>query len=176
MDTLNTAFNFTAADADGVVLGEHVIRVVMLDGAPWFVAVDVCRVLGITAPSYAYQRLPTDALRKVDRTTLGLTQGAPMVVISESGLYALVMRSDKPAAGPFQEWVTREVLPAIRRTGGYRLAGVAPEAVKEDTVDAIPDVGSVMRQLVANNTQATELIISNIPSKGIVPLEELIFI
>ncbi|CAO4194256.1 BRO-N domain-containing protein [Methylorubrum extorquens] len=76
-----------------------------------------------------------------------------MVLISESGLYKLVMRSDKPAAGPFQEWVTREVLPAIRRSGGYRLAGTAPEAVEEGAVAEMPDVGGVMAELRAMRTE-----------------------
>lgn len=63
-----------------------------------------------------------------------------MVAVSESGFYKLVLRSDKPEARAFQEWVTREVLPAIRRTGGYRLQGVAPESVEEGTVtDRISD-------------------------------------
>lgn len=56
-----------------------------------------------------------------------------MCLLSEAALYALIMRSDKPAAAPFQAWVAGEVLPAIRLSGGYRLAGTAPEAVEEDT-------------------------------------------
>lgn len=67
-----------------------------------------------------------------------------MVAVSESGFYKLVMRSDKPEARAFQEWVTREVLPAIRKTGGYRLQGVALEAVQEGTVSEMPEVAGVM--------------------------------
>ena len=141
MDTLDiTAFEFSSSTAEGTDFDAQRIRVLVLDGAPWFVAADACKVLGITAPTYAYRRLAEDEVRRADRTSLGLPQGAPMVLISESGLYKLVMRSDAPAAGPFQEWVTREVLPAIRRSGGYRLAGTAPEAVEEGTVAEMPDV------------------------------------
>jgi hypothetical protein len=104
-----------------------------------------CRVLGISQPSVAYRRLPEGSIRFEPRTILGLTTGGkPMCLLSEAALYALIMRSDKPAAAPFQLWVTGEVLPAIRRTGGYRLAGTAPEAVEEGTVAKMPDVGGVM--------------------------------
>ncbi|XYD05295.1 BRO family protein [Methylorubrum populi] len=82
----------------------------------------------------------------VNRTDLALPAGRPMVAVSESGFFKLVLRSDKPEALAFQEWVTREVLPAIRRSGGYRLAGTAPEAVEEGTVAEMPDVGGVMAQ------------------------------
>jgi prophage antirepressor-like protein len=60
-------------------------------------------------------------------------RGAPSTnVISESGLSKLIMRSDKPEAVAFQDWVTREVLPAIRKTGGYMLAGADKEAIHEE--------------------------------------------
>jgi len=94
---------------------EQAVRVVMRDDDPWFVAADVCRVLEIVNTSQAVQRLD------VDEVTLCQTEGShrEMNVVSESGLYALVLRSDKPAAKRFRKWITAEVLPAIRKHGRY---------------------------------------------------------
>ena len=64
-----------------------------------------------------YGRLSDDEKTYSSRTALGLNPGKPMVLISESGLYKLVMRSGKPEAKKFQDWVTRDVLPVIRKDG-----------------------------------------------------------
>ncbi|WP_375276186.1 BRO-N domain-containing protein [Methylorubrum thiocyanatum] len=98
-------------------------------------------------PGRYVSRLADDERRYIARTSLALPAGKPMVAVSESGFFKLVLRSDKHEALAFQEWVTREVLPAIRHTGGYRLAGKAPEAVEEGTVAEMPDVGGVMAEL-----------------------------
>ncbi|MBS7705189.1 BRO-N domain-containing protein [Chelatococcus asaccharovorans] len=66
--------------------------------------------------------------------------GKPAVLGSESGLYKLIMRSDKPEARAFQDWVTREVLPAIRKTGSYVLQGADRSTVAESSVSEMPDV------------------------------------
>lgn len=93
------------------------VRTVRKDGAPWFVLKDVCGVLGIANDRNISARLDTDekGVHLVD--TLGGVQ--EMTCISESGLYNVILRSDKPEAKPFRKWVTSEVLPAIRRSGGY---------------------------------------------------------
>lgn len=93
------------------------VRTVRKDGTPWFVLKDVCGVLGIANDRNISARLDTDekGVHLVD--TLGGSQ--EMTVISESGLYNVILRSDKPEAKPFRKWVTAEVLPAIRRSGGY---------------------------------------------------------
>lgn len=97
------------------------IRVVTIEGQPWFLGSDILRVLyGATdGKGHLYGRLGEDEVRKVNRISLGFTGGKPMAVLSESGLYKLIMRSDKPQARAFQDWVTREVLPSIRKTGAY---------------------------------------------------------
>ncbi|MFL1524281.1 Bro-N domain-containing protein [Pseudomonas sp. O230] len=100
------------------------VRVIEQDGQPWFVAGDVCECLGLFAAvnrSYQnhYRRLAPDEL---SIATVELANGLTMrksKLISESGLYKLVMRSRKPEAKAFQEWVTRVVLPAIRKDGAY---------------------------------------------------------
>jgi len=78
-----------------------------------------CLGLPVSGASGAhYRKLGPDEQRKVDRIHLGLRPGRPMTVVSESGLYKLIMRSDKPQARAFQDWIARDVLPAIRKTGG----------------------------------------------------------
>ena len=90
------------------------------DGQPWFVAKDICDSLGIGKYRDALSRLDDDERGSV----LVDTPGGPQTVgtVSEAGFYKLVMRSRKPEAKAFQRWVTHEVLPAIRRTGGYMVA------------------------------------------------------
>ena len=91
------------------------VRVVEMGGEPWFVAKDVCAVLGIKNPSQAMGRLDEDEV------TLYKIEGShrPTNLVSESGLYGLVVRSNKPQAKQFRKWVTSEVLPSIRKTGQY---------------------------------------------------------
>lgn len=88
-----------------------------IDGNPWFVGVDCTMVLGLQ-PS-AYRQIDRSEQSKLPRTQLGLRSGPDMTILSESGLFKLVLRSDKPEAKPFQDWVTKVVLPAIRKDGAY---------------------------------------------------------
>ncbi len=92
------------------------VRSIVKSGEPWFVLSDVCRVLGLSNPSKVVQRLETD-----ERSNLKLGRQGLATIINESGLYAVILRSDKPQAKPFRKWVTSEVLPSIRQTGGYQI-------------------------------------------------------
>lgn len=103
------------------------VRVITRDDAPWFVLADVCRVLEIAEAHRAASRLDDDEKGRHTMTTPGGPQ--EMAVINESGLYSLTMTSRKDAARRFKKWVTAEVLPAIRRTGGYMTA--APDETPE---------------------------------------------
>ena len=125
---------------------ENLVRVVMIDGAPWWFATDVCRALGYANAPMAVSRLEDDERMLVERVgdlyalhippisenraqkENGDATGAgnTFVVISESGLYSLILTSRKPEAKVFKRWVTSEVLPSIRKTGGYRVHGDAP--------------------------------------------------
>ena len=96
------------------------IRVIMRCAEPWFVAKDACDCLEIVNASQACQTLDEDEKGIYKVYTLGGSQD--MMLISESGLYTLVMRSNKPEAKVFRKWVTSEVLPSIRKTGGYSVA------------------------------------------------------
>lgn len=97
---------------------ESAVRTVQKDGEPWFVLKDVCSVLGIGNSRMAADRLETDEVSQTDIIdALGRNQTA--TVINESGLYNVILRSDKPEAKPFRKWVTSEVLPSIRKHGAY---------------------------------------------------------
>ena len=93
------------------------VRVQMVSGEPWFVAKDVCQVLGIEKYRDAVARLDEDERESVLVDTLGGTQ--KMSAVSESGLYSLIFQSRKAEARNFRKWVTSEVLPSIRRKGYY---------------------------------------------------------
>src|SRR5882672_2735676 len=88
------------------------------DGTTWWVAADVCAVLGLSNPSKACERLRSD---ERDALTLSYTPGGPQetLLVNEPGLYRLIMRSRKKEAEAFQHWVFHEVLPQIRKTGSY---------------------------------------------------------
>ena len=90
------------------------IRTVMKDGEPIFCLVDICRALEISNPSKVAQRLDDD-----ERTKFELGRAGETNFITESGLYAVILRSDKPNAKKFRKWITSEVLPSIRKTGAY---------------------------------------------------------
>lgn len=104
--------------------GTEVRTITDADGNPWFVAKDVCAVLGIKNSSDALSSLDADEKGVATTDTLGGPQ--QVATVDESGLYALVFRSRKPEAQRFRKWVTREVLPEIRRTGTYAAQGAHP--------------------------------------------------
>ena len=95
------------------------VRTTVIGGEPWFVAADVCRALAIGNPSMALDRLDDD-----ERTLIsieGASNGKPVNGVNEPGLYSLVLGSRKPEAKAFKRWITHEVIPAIRKTGGYHV-------------------------------------------------------
>lgn len=100
------------------------IRTVTINNEPWFVAKDVCEILKHTNPTMAMQMLEDD-----ERTKLSLGRAGETNVINESGLYALIIKSNMPNAKKFRKWVTSEVLPSIRRTGTYNMPGTYKEAL-----------------------------------------------
>ena len=101
------------------------VRTVEVDGDTWFVAKDVCDILELTNSRMAVQELDEDEKGVSKTDTPGGVQD--MTIISEAGLYTLLMRSNKPEAKPFRRWVTHEVLPSIRKTGSYSI----PNASKQ---------------------------------------------
>lgn len=93
------------------------VRVVDVDGEPWFVAKDVCDCLDLTNTAQTISYLDDDEKGVTTNYTPGGKQ--EMSIISEAGLYSLILRSRKPEAKAFKRWVTHDILPSIRKTGGY---------------------------------------------------------
>lgn len=104
------------------------VRVLDRNGTPLWVHADVCAVLDLGSPHKAAERLDDDEKGRTIIPTLGGPQ--EMTVINESGLWSLVLTSRKPAAKRFKKWITSEVIPSIRKTGGYMVA--APEETPEE--------------------------------------------
>ena len=94
------------------------VRTLEKDGVVWWVLVDVCKVLGLSNSRVTASRLDSD---EVSQTYVVDARGRKQrtYIINESGLYSVLLRSDKPEAKPFKRWVTHEVLPSIRKTGQY---------------------------------------------------------
>ena len=101
------------------------IRTVTVNNEPMFCLADVCKALEIKNATDVAKRLEED---EVTRFNLG-SQSGETNFVNESGLYAVILRSDKPNARKFRKWVTSEVLPSIRRTGTYNLPGTYKEAL-----------------------------------------------
>lgn len=97
------------------------VRHVLIDGEPWFVLGDICAVLGVSNVGNVRTRIDQASIREADvPNAAGYLRQT--VMVNESGLYEVVIRSDKPDAVAFRRWITAEVLPAIRKTGGYSSA------------------------------------------------------
>lgn len=101
------------------------VRTIQKDGEPWWVLKDVCNVLDLSDTNKTAERLDVDELTRIKFVTGG--QNREMLCINESGLYNVILRSDKPEAKPFRKWVTSEVLPSIRKHGAY----MTPETLEQ---------------------------------------------
>lgn len=111
--------------------GDTPVRTVRIDGDPWFVLSDLCSVLNLTTPAKVVARLE-DGMSSTHPISDSLGRIQHMTIVNESGMYRVVLRSDKPEALAFQAWITDEVLPSIRTTGSYSLPGAAPAPSAED--------------------------------------------
>lgn len=129
------------------------IRAVQVDGEPWFVSSDIAKVLG-----YSVQSAMTRTLDAEDKGmhTLHTPGGAQqLAIISEAGLYSAILRSRVDQAKPFKRWVTREVLPTIRKTGAYgtkELTG--PELMARALIEAQATIEHTTRELEAARPKA----------------------
>lgn len=94
--------------------GLNKVRTIIKDGLPWFVLKDVCDVLELRNATQVADRLEDD-----ERSMLNIGRQGNINIINESGLYNVILRSDKPEAKRFKRWITHEVLPSIRKTGAY---------------------------------------------------------
>ncbi len=117
------------------------VRVLDQAGEPWWVLTDVCSVLEIRNAPDAANRLDEDEKSTIVITDSG-NLNADRTIINESGLWSLVLTSRKAAAKRFKKWITAEVIPSIRKTGGYTMA--APETPEQLAVRALAGLQSVV--------------------------------
>ena len=120
------------------------VRIINIDGEPWFVGCDVCKILEIKNNSNAYSRLKD--YEKTIHSVDGV-DNPDTVCVSEPGLYRLILTSRKPQAEPFQDWVVQEVLPSIRKHGTYSI-----------NKQPIPEDAKLVSELI-------DLIFVNVPIK-----------
>ncbi len=139
------------------------VRTILKDGEPWGVLTDVCQVLLLSNSRMVAARLDEDEKMTVSLADShsGQRGGAQnMTIINESGLYKVILRSDKPEAKKFTRWVTHEVLPAIRKTGQYLIPGMAPQLcpVKPSSAGEVAQLLRVLRATMKDNYQTPDVI------------------
>lgn len=142
------------------------VRVVMKDGEPWFVAVDVCKALDIANHKDALTRLDED-----EKTGVALTDphGREQVtnVVNEPGLYTLVLGSRKPEAKKFKRWITHEVVPSIRKTGSYSMnQNLTPAEILLQNAQILVDQERRMKA-IEDKTDALEDEVKEIKAKSL---------
>ena len=139
---------------------EKQMRTVIINGTTWFVLKDVCDILGITHIKDTVNRLDSDEVGQTEVIdSLGRKQLA--YIVNESGLYNVILRSDKPEAKPFRKWVTSEVLPSVRTTGVY-MTGNAADRILQDP-DFIIQLATQVKERNAQLAAAKEKIALDAP-------------
>lgn len=126
------------------------IRTISITGEPWFIAKDVCTALVLSDVSMTVKRLDDD--EKLIQTVLVSGQGREMWFVNESGLYNLIFQSRKPEARSFRRWVTHEVLPQIRKTGGYGNSDDRMNSVVNKMLDIQKQQMDIIRSLVETDS------------------------
>jgi prophage antirepressor-like protein len=117
---------------------QSTIRVIMIDGNPWFVAIDIAEILAYRMASDMTRFLDDDEIGTHNlriRSENNVEQDRAVTIINESGLYSAILKSRKPEAKKFKKWVTAEVLPSIRKTGSYSTAHLT--SLSSHTVRAV---------------------------------------
>lgn len=149
------------------------MRTVTINGEPWFVAADVCRVLEIGNPSQALVNLDDDEKMILTNNEghSGQRGGAQMMnIINEPALYSIILRSRKPEAKAFKRWITHEVIPSIRKTGYY---GKNPNMVTIDRETLGKIVGVTVSETMKQITPLVKEIVSQVmATKPNVPVED----
>lgn len=142
------------------------VRVVGDPDSPRFIAKDICDALGIQNPRDTVRKVLDDDEKGV---AIVYTLGGPqqLATVNESGLYALIFRSRKPQAKVFRRWVTGEVLPAIRRTGGYGQPPPPDPAVTKLTAE-VADLVSLLRAAPAGRTKRQAVSPLAVPAEAVV--------
>lgn len=125
------------------------VRTLMIDGDPWFVLNDLCKVLEIANPYNVASRIDQDALRKAEVIdSMGRTQETS--IVNESGMYEVVIRSNGEIAKHFRRWLTNEVLPTIRKTGSFV---AKPKSLEEQALEIM----GALQERVAEQARELEV-------------------
>ena len=147
-----TVFNFEGKE----------VRTVEIDNTPYFIASDICKIFEHSNPSMAIASIDVDVKRKVDpKQYLGSKSIQEIWVVNESGLYSLILDSRKPEAKRFKRWVTRDVLPTIRKTGGY---GISSES---KLLEIMLNTQNLITQLQIQNSETNSNLIALINNLAI---------
>ena len=155
---------------------DSTIRTFVINNEPWFVNVDVCKVLEIKNPSQAISKL------KESQRSLILNEGSAnnheMAIISETGLYKLVLKSRKKEAEAFQDWVCEEVVPSIRKNGSYNVSVLSPEELALQQAQNILNlrkdlnkISDVVNSLVADKNKVLNEL-NYIETPSVLPLQK----
>ena len=133
------------------------VRTVSVDNEPWFFAKDVCDALSV-ATNHVRESLDEDEVSNLRTTEIGPEFGgkAPLIV-SEAGLYSLILKSRKPEAKAFKRWITHEVIPAIRKTGGYHVPQSPEESIGFSTGRGANSWSAATRSALWIQTPGAEL-------------------
>ena len=126
------------------------IRAIEIENEPYFVAKDICEILGLSNPTMAINRLDKD-----EHTKLNLGRQGETNIVNEYGLYNLILASRKKGAKEFKRWITHEVLPSIRKTGGY-IAGEENMTEDELVLKAMTVLNAKVENLKQRNKQLQE--------------------
>lgn len=152
------------------------IRTVEVDGEPWLVGKDVAQALGYSNPQKAIR----DHVDEEDRTVNEsfTVNGTPISLINESGLYSLVLSSKLPGAKKFRRWVTSEVLPSIRKTGGYAIPQDYPSALRalaaaEEQRMALAAENERQKQQLADFEPIRQYVDTILESKGALAITQI---
>lgn len=135
------------------------VRCIEKDGEPWWVLKDICEILGIQQTATITSRLDDDEVGQTNLVnTIGKT--AAYKIVNESGLYNVIIRSDKPNAKAFRKWITSEVIPSIRKTGGY---GV-PQMSQSELILKIAQNNVELERRIAQAEKQTEAVSEKLDS------------
>lgn len=129
------------------------VRTTIRDGEPWFVAADVCRALELSNTTLFVKRLDEDEKRITLISNEGIRGNPNMTIVSEPGLYALVLGSRKPEARAFKHWIMHEVIPSIRKSSGY----IAGQSTMSDADLMAKALLVAQRQIEQRDAQITEM-------------------
>ena len=140
MNDITTSFDFAPGDS---------LRSISKDGVPHFLVSDVCKALDILNPSQATAKLEDDEKALWNMNTTGGRQ--QVLIVNESGLYGLVLRSRKPSAYAFRRWVTTTVLPSLRKDGVYIVGQEKPITDADTLPELLAQIAAIQAKVDALN-------------------------